>query len=165
MFMTVSAADLCESVWPVVVRFVTGATGDPELAKDISQEALARTLARHPGFDGIIDLRTYALRVASNLVKDEFRRRTVRRRLLLAWPDKDAQGGHEAAITQSLSLWQYLNHLPYRQRFALSLRYGADLSVAEAARVMACAEGTIKALCHQGIQQLRREVPASLRET
>jgi RNA polymerase sigma factor (sigma-70 family) len=45
--------------------------------------------------------------------------------------------------------------LPPRQRAAVVLRYFADLSVAETAAAMGCAQGTIKALTSQGLGTLR----------
>jgi RNA polymerase sigma-70 factor (ECF subfamily) len=45
--------------------------------------------------------------------------------------------------------------LPERQRAAIVLRYYADLPVAEVAQIMRIAEGTVRALTHQGTEKLR----------
>lgn len=47
--------------------------------------------------------------------------------------------------------------LPPRQRAAIVLRYFADLPVRDAAAVMGCAEGTIRALTFKAIAKLRAQ--------
>ncbi|MST32508.1 hypothetical protein GHK86_07205 [Acidimicrobiaceae bacterium USS-CC1] len=44
---------------------------------------------------------------------------------------------------------------PGRQRDAVALRYVADLSVEDTAKVMGCAPGTVKALTHQALAAMR----------
>lgn len=48
-----------------------------------------------------------------------------------------------------------LGALPAGQRAAVVLRYWADLSVAETARIMGCSEGTVKSQAAKGIARLR----------
>jgi len=53
-----------------------------------------------------------------------------------------------------------------RQRTALVLRYYLDLSVAETAQLMGCADGTVKSLTHKAIASLRQHPTlGQLRET
>lgn len=55
--------------------------------------------------------------------------------------------------------------LPERQRAAIVLRYFVDLPVSEVADVMGIKEGTVKALTHQAVGNLRRALDiAELRE-
>ena len=151
-----STDTICRTVWPSLYRYVLGATGEPDLAQDIAQEALARTLSARPDLAGLRDPTFYVLRVATNLVRDELRsraRRRRRRQLLNA----QIEEGHEGRVTDAIAVGQLLAGLPPRQRLALSLRYGADRSVADTARIMGCAEGTVKALSHQGLARLRQD--------
>jgi RNA polymerase sigma-70 factor (ECF subfamily) len=55
-----------------------------------------------------------------------------------------------------------LEPLPPRQRAALALHYGEDLSVAQIARSMGITEGAVKYHLHQGREALRSTL--SLRE-
>jgi RNA polymerase sigma factor (sigma-70 family) len=50
--------------------------------------------------------------------------------------------------------------LPSRQRAAVVLRYFNDLSVADTAEILGCAEGTVKALTSQAVANLRRSIGA-----
>ena len=57
-----------------------------------------------------------------------------------------------------------MRRLPGRQREAISLRFLADLDVSRTARVMRCAEGTVRALTSQGVARLRRELGDYVRD-
>lgn len=157
------SAEFCAALWPPVYRYVLGATGDAEVAQDIAQESLARVLARGGGFGGLREPEHFVLRVATNLLRDEFRRAARWRRFRGLLGQDQLEGPEQRVVTRALIL-PHLRELPARQRLALSLRYGADVSTSDAARIMGIAEGTVKALCHQGIQRLRRQIPTSMLE-
>src|SRR5205807_1504405 len=60
------------------------------------------------------------------------------------------------STTAEESLLEAVSGLPGRQRAAIALQYFADMTVADAARVMGCRAGTVKALTSQAISGLRR---------
>jgi RNA polymerase sigma-70 factor (ECF subfamily) len=66
----------------------------------------------------------------------------------------------ESMPSESEAFWDEVRRLPSRQAQAIALRYVEDLSIAEIANVLAVAEGTVKALLHQGRERLRRELAA-----
>ena len=61
---------------------------------------------------------------------------------------------------QTDAFWDEVRRLPLRQAQAFALRYLEDLPVADIAAVMATAEGTVRALLHQGCQRLERQLTA-----
>jgi RNA polymerase sigma factor (sigma-70 family) len=80
-------------------------------------------------------------------------RRGIDRRQRLA---RDPVADDRADDAQAIAVREALSALPPRQRTALILRYYLDQSVEEAADVMQCAPGTVKAATHQAIASLRR---------
>jgi RNA polymerase sigma-70 factor (ECF subfamily) len=60
-----------------LVRFLYRRTGDQALAEDLAQEAFVRAIEHQPA-----QPRAWLYQVAANLVRDDFRRRAVRRRHL-----------------------------------------------------------------------------------
>lgn len=61
----------------------------------------------------------------------------------------------EPDTTTAIAVRQAVADLPPRQRQAILCRFYGQLSVAETAASMRCAEGTVKALTHQAIANLR----------
>ena len=53
------------------------------------------------------------------------------------------------------ALGRALAQLPSRQRAVLVLRYWEELSQAETAELLGCAEGTVKSAAARGLQRLR----------
>lgn len=118
-------------------------------------EATARAWERLDRREEIRSLRGWVLAVALNIVRTQGRRRGVARRahrLLLA----GATATTDPPSTDSLDLLDALRHLSYRQRQAVVLYYWADLPISDVAELMEVAEGTVKALLHQGREGLRR---------
>jgi RNA polymerase sigma-70 factor, ECF subfamily len=54
--------------------------------------------------------------------------------------------------------WRAVRSLPRRQAQAVALHYLEDLPVADIARVLGCAEGTVKAHLHHGREALGRRL-------
>ena len=59
------------------------------------------------------------------------------------------------AVVTRVDLGHALDRLTARQRAAVVLRYLADLPVADIARALGCADGTVKATLHQSLAKLR----------
>ncbi len=129
--------------------------GDGDLAEDLVQEALVRLCRRWSVLASEGDAGRWVRRVAFNLAKTNFRTRATRRRIL------DRYGPTMAATTvvgptpTALAVRRAVSVLPDRQRQAVILRYFCDLSVADVAVSMNCAEGTVKSLTSQAVAGLR----------
>jgi RNA polymerase sigma-70 factor (ECF subfamily) len=140
-----------------VVGLVYGMTGSQWVAEDLAQEAFLRA---HRDWARVGDMDSpggWVRRVALNLAKSRWRRlRSETRARILAGsnvetddPDSDTDG-----------FWAEVRRLPHRQAQAVALHYVEDLSVIEIAGVLGVAEGTVKALLHQGRERLRRQLHA-----
>jgi RNA polymerase sigma factor (sigma-70 family) len=95
-------------------------------------------------------------RVAINLANSVFARRRAERAVrqrLAGLPDP---GAGDITGSERLEVRGAVAQLPPRQRAAIVLRYFVDLPVSEVADAMQIKEGTVKALTHQAIANLRR---------
>jgi RNA polymerase sigma-70 factor, ECF subfamily len=149
--------DVFRTSYPRLVRLLTAATSDAELAADCVQEAFARANARWRKIGAYEDPVGWVRRVAINLVKDHARRTARRRKAddrLLAQGHVDAQAG--LPPEQPLDLLAELRSLPPQQRMAVALHYIEGLSIREAAAEMGLSEGAVKFHLHSGRERLRR---------
>jgi RNA polymerase sigma-70 factor (ECF subfamily) len=140
-----------------VVAAVTIVCNDAAVAEDAVQEALARAVEKSASGTRIRNLAAWVTTVACNHTRSGFRRRTRERaalqRLLPEHRDVQDRGDRSE---DTLTVHHAVRSLPRRQREAIVLRYFLGLDVAEVALELGVAEGTAKALLHQGRQRLRR---------
>jgi len=152
-------ASVYEVYAPGAFRLAAVMVGDPEVARDITQDAFLRVFSRFRDLRQTHDLPAYLRRVVINLCRDHFRRsRTDRVRLerhaasspppISSPPDV---GTHQALI-------EGLRKLPDRQQAALVLRYFEDLSYDQIADTLRCSPSAAKNLIHRGMVGLREEL-------
>ena len=122
----------------VLARALAGAA----VAEDVAQEAMLVACRRWDRVQRLESpvgwLRVVCMHKAVSLV----RRRSVETRLLRRMgrvPLRQEEPGPSDVF------WELVRTLPERQAQAVALRYALDLSVADAALAMGCAEGTVKA--------------------
>jgi len=150
--------DLCSRLQPAVYGALLLYCGSREMAEELTQETLARVWEHWSEVATMEQPDRWALRVAFNLAKSTFRRRRVARsahRLV-----SDASTIVESDPASGIVLRAAIATLPPRQRAAVVLRFFNDLSVADAARALDCAPGTVKALTSQAIAGLRARLGA-----
>jgi len=136
-----------------LVRALTVACGDREVAADCVQEAFVKAHLRWRRISSYDDPAAWVRRVAINRMRDHFRREKVGERVhrLLA----ASASTHEAPPSPQLDLQKLLAALPPQQRIAMSLHYVADLTVAEVAAAMLLSEGAVKFHLYEGRRRLR----------
>ena len=104
--------------------------------------------------------------MAFNLAKSGFRRLRVARRVAALC---DGAAASDSDPTDAITVRSAVAALPPRQRAAVVLRYFNDLSVADTAEILGCADGTVKALTSQALATLRSrldtDVPDAQEET
>ena len=142
-----------------VRRSVALAIGDAARAEDLTQEAFARAFRKWATVAKLDRPVAWVYVVALNAERSRWRRERgdvgeVRLSELAA---PDVAGG----VLQKIVLRDALDRLPPRQRAAVVLRYLADLTVADIAAAMGCAEGTVKATLHHALRNLRVDLTGS----
>jgi RNA polymerase sigma-70 factor (ECF subfamily) len=142
----------CREFSPALVGVLTLHCGDRAVAEDLAQEALARAWERWDEVQHMSNPQGWVYRVAVNLATSRVRRRRIER---AAHRRLDPPEPRDERVAERVALRDALASLAPRQRAAVVLRYYADLSVADTADALGCAEGTVKALTHQGVSALR----------
>jgi RNA polymerase sigma-70 factor, ECF subfamily len=157
-------------------RMAQVALRDPDDALDVVQDAmlkLARNYAKRPS----AEWRPLFYRILENGIRDQQRRRSVRKRFM-TWlpgpkedPDNEAQDPLDsvadgaAPVPEQLmqgqamqKLESSLRELPARQREAFMLRNFEGLDVAETATAMGCSEGSVKTHYSRAVHTLREQL-------
>jgi RNA polymerase sigma-70 factor (ECF subfamily) len=136
-----------------MVRTLTVAAGDREVAADCVQDAFTRAYVRWARVARLEDPAGWIRHVAVNRMRDHFRKRERGARAFerLA-PQTDVVA---PAPAEPSDLGAVLATLPAQQRIAAALFYVEDLSVAEIATAMALSEGAVKYHLHAARESLR----------
>ncbi|MFY1705139.1 RNA polymerase sigma factor SigM [Micromonospora sp. WMMA1923] len=149
-----------DRLWAVAVR----TAGDREEAADALQDAMLSAHRAAAGFRGDSAVTTWLHRIVVNACLDRIRRRKAHPTVPLPdgfRPDEDGRvtGGVEPVAPApdhdtALVVRQALAELPVEQRAALVLVDVQGYPVAEVARILGVAEGTVKSRCARGRARL-----------
>jgi RNA polymerase sigma-70 factor, ECF subfamily len=133
--------------YPRLVVQLYGVTGDAVEAEDLVQEAFVRAAAAGRRFTKLDNHEAWLRTVAINLQRSRWRkqRNFSRIRDRLSEPPTDLP-----ALEDRLDVIEALRGLPAGQREVVALHYLADLEVAEVARTLRIAEGTVKSRLSRG---------------
>jgi RNA polymerase sigma-70 factor (ECF subfamily) len=136
-----------DQMWALALR----TTRDPELAADAVQEAFISAFRSADSFRGDAAVTTWLHRIVVNSCLDRLRRIKPVAHL----PDADLSvlpdpRDHLRSVDVRLDVQAALDQLPEGQRMALVLVDMHGLPIAEAARILNVAEGTIKSRCARG---------------
>lgn len=126
-------------------------------AEDVTQTVCMGLAGTIRSFDGRAAFTSWLYRLTLNAVRDFQRSQHRRGRLADAvspFVAGESPAGQEAALHVS-DIWRMVRRLPERQRAAVLLVHGAELSQAEAARVMGCREATVAWHIHKARKLLR----------
>ncbi len=124
-----------------------GVTGDAAEAEDLVQEAFVRAAAAGSRFLTVDNHEAWLRTVAINLQRSRWRKQRnfsrIRDRLAARPTDLPS-------LDDRLDVIEALRGLPAGQREVVALFYLADLEVAEVARTLRIAEGTVKSRLSRG---------------
>ena len=144
--------EFCEAEWPKLVGALSLYTGDPDLAQELAQEAVARACRHWRRVREMDAPAAWLHRVARNLAHSHFRR--VRSRVRA----ETRRGLDRARLdeqTDAIAIRAAVASLPGRERDAIVLRFYLGYSVRETAEALGCPEGTVKTITHRAVGRLR----------
>ncbi|WP_436701972.1 RNA polymerase sigma factor SigM [Nocardioides sp. BYT-33-1] len=155
-----------DRLWAVALR----TCGNPETAADGLQDGLVAAFRRAGSFRGDAAVTTWLHRVVVNACLDRLRKEAVRRAEPLPDDLDDLEAGHRRVrqtagdavdpaehslvVERRERVLAALASLPEEQRAALVLVDMEGFAVAEVARILDCAEGTVKSRCSRGRARL-----------
>jgi RNA polymerase sigma-70 factor (ECF subfamily) len=129
-------------------------------AEDIAQESMLVAYRRWSEIAGLSSPGGYVRGICAHQAVSAVRRTLAERRALRRY----ASGPVAELATlpaDSERFWAEVRRLPRRQAQAAALYYALDLSVADIATTLSCAEGTIKAHLSRARQELARRLEVS----
>ncbi len=139
------------------LRLATLMVGDPVSAEDLVQGVLERTYRRWSEVGQAASPEAYVRAAVVNAARRRWRLRSQgRERLVALVPEVPVTGGQSAAIVRH-TLLETLQELTRPQRAVIVLRYFADQSEVEVARLLGCSTGTVKAQASRGLSRLRTD--------
>jgi len=137
--------------------------GDHQLAQDLLQEALVKTLLAWPRLRDHATVEAYTRRIIVTTSISWRRRRSFHERPSDALPEAAGPDPVDALVTHDEVL-AALATLPARQRAAVVLRYYEDLTEAQTAESMGCSVGTVKSQVAAGLKKLRSSMDQAFDE-
>jgi RNA polymerase sigma-70 factor (ECF subfamily) len=148
-----------------LLGFLAHRVGDQILAEDLLADTFERVLkARRPFDSRKASEKTWLYSIALNLVRDHARRASVGQRALeRVAADRTAAFRDELeAVAERDVLQRALGQLSSAEREVVALRYGADLTVPEIARLTHRKLSTVEGRLYHALRKLHGEVERPL---
>jgi len=146
-----AAEELFNACYPRLAGWVRRLVDDDDTAHEIAAEAFTRLLAR---WSSLENPQSYLYMIATNLVRDHWRR-TGRERRALRAVSAGAEGNPVLHPAQDVDVRALIAALPDRLRQPFLLYHYAGFPIREVASMLGRPEGTIKADLHHARTQLR----------
>jgi RNA polymerase sigma-70 factor (ECF subfamily) len=146
-----AAEELFNACYPRLAGWVRRLVDDDDTAHEIAAEAFTRLLARWSSLD---NPQSYLYMIATNLVRDHWRKAGRERRALRA-VSAATHGDPVFHPSQDVHVRALIQSLPDRLRQPFLLHYYAGFGVREVAAMLGRPEGTVKADLHQARSRLR----------
>lgn len=150
-----SANALARSLTPVWRRIAEQLLGDASLAADAAQDVAAQVFAHLDSWDGRASVKTWSHRIALNRCHDLLRREARERRFVpleAAHAVASTPPGVDPLLRRHVA--RAVAELPRELADVVALRYGADLSFAEAASTLGLPQGTVSTRLRRALEML-----------
>jgi RNA polymerase sigma-70 factor, ECF subfamily len=140
-----------------LLRFLVYRTGDRAMAEEVLADTFERVLSSRSRFNPSRGkVKTWIYSIALNRLRDLYRRAEAEERALR----KSEAGAPEAVadidrVEERSTVSAALGQLDEMEREAVSLRYGADLSVAEVAATLGVKVSTAEGRIYRGLRNLK----------
>lgn len=153
----VAFSSLVERHYDFIFRIAWRWSANRHDAEDIAQETCIRMARAISGFRGDGSVRTWLYRLTLSAANDLARKNVRELRKAQAFHAQafieSADSGGDGDVLEEL--WDAVRDLPEKQRNAILLVYGEELSHAQAAHVMGCKESTVSWHIHEGRKRLK----------
>ena len=139
--------------------FLAYRTGDDALAEDLLADTFERALRARRRFDPRRgSTKTWLYSIALNALRDHVRRRAVAERASERLVVPEAGADATDAVAQRDELARALATLTEEEREVVALRYGADLTVPEIAKLKREKLTTIEGRVYRALRKLRERL-------
>jgi RNA polymerase sigma-70 factor (ECF subfamily) len=146
-----AAEELFNACYPRLAGWVRRLVDDDDTAHEIAAEAFTRLLAR---WSSLENPQSYLYMIATNLVRDHWRRKGRERRALRA-VSAASHGDPVSHPAQDVDVRALIQSLPDRLRQPFLLYHYAGFPIRDVATMLGRPEGTVKADLHQARARLR----------
>ena len=152
-----------ESAQPLFA-FLVYRTGDRALAEDLLSDTFERALRARRRFNPLRgSTKNWIYAIALNCLRDHARhesagRRAVERTAALTTPDphEDSTADHYVRTAERVEIMQALETLSAEEREAIALRFGAELTVPEMAKLLGEPLTTMEGRLYRALPKLRQ---------
>jgi RNA polymerase sigma-70 factor (sigma-E family) len=139
--------------WPTLVRSLVTLGCEPHEAEDVAQTALARCYASWARVTRADDVDAYVFRTVLNVWNKSRRRRWWSEKPLAVLPERSDEDALAPVETRAV-IERALGRLSPEHRAVLTLRFVADLSELQTAKVLGVPVGTVKSRTARAIEQI-----------
>jgi RNA polymerase sigma-70 factor (ECF subfamily) len=153
---------------PRLFNYVAYLVKDRALAEDLTAAICEKALERLHQYDarrGTLDAWMFA--IARNSVRNYWRdqQRGMLGTSLELLPQVQAQGGSPEEIAEAADLFRqivtHLDELTEQEQEVIALKYGADVSHADIAKVLGLTANHVGVIAHRALQKLRNRLKES----
>lgn len=130
-----------------LVRYLAKLTGDREVAAELTQETFVRALRSEPVLPNAAAARAWVFRTATNLARNELRRRRILAFVPFTGSEPAARGAFDTTADQVRAA---LRSLPFDQSATLLLHYYGGFQRSEIAQMHGVSEETVKSRLARG---------------